>query len=188
VVDQNYVLPVVVVKDPFHWMVSNCRHEYFLWDHEENHCPNLVDYREEEVLVPVSFEVRYGRETRRYDSLVKLWNSWYGEYVEKSSLYPVVFVRFEDLIFHSEYVIGELCECIGGDEVERIMEGFEYLEESAKSQGIHAGANAFLGALQRYGDPEKRLEGWTVRDWEYARKVLDEDLMKKFGYNFPSWQ
>ncbi len=42
-VKQDNVLPVVIIKDPYHWMGSMCRHPYgAMWIHSERHCPNLV--------------------------------------------------------------------------------------------------------------------------------------------------
>ena len=183
--NHSWVLPVVIIKDPYHWMVSNCRHAYFLYENDKDHCPNVVDWNNTKEKIPTSFSVPYAKEKRRYSSLVHLWNSWYQEYEQQSALYPVIFIRFEDLLFYSEYVIRELCGCIGG-EPPRTLGGFHFLEESAKKVGAHAGANGFLDALLRYGNPDKRLEGWTIRDWEYARDYLDRNLMEKFSYRFPS--
>lgn len=39
----NHILPIVVVKDPYTWMTSMCRHTYAArWFHGPEHCPNLI--------------------------------------------------------------------------------------------------------------------------------------------------
>jgi hypothetical protein len=190
--NHSQVLPVVVIKDPFHWTVSNCRHEYFLWDHDDDHCPRVtLELNDEEAEVgeppkPNSFNIAFPKEKKHYISLIHLWNSWNLEYEQQSTLYPIVYIRFEDLLLHTEHVIGSLCKCMGGDLHDST--NFYYLEESAKGYSdVHSGANGFLESMIRYGNPVKRLEGWTYNDWKYAMDHVDERLMKKFGYRFPSW-
>ena len=185
----TWVLPVVIIKDPFHWMVSNCRHEYFLWDHDENHCPNVVLTNEEGDTIPNQFDVEFAKEKRHYTSLIHFWNEWYQEYIEQMGNYPLVYIRFEDLVFHTEYVIRSLCDCIGGVPPLDPTKGFMYLEESAKSYAkVHAGASGFVDAMLRYGNPDRRLEGWTEADYQYVMNHLDEELMAKFGYKYPEWK
>jgi hypothetical protein len=183
----TWVIPVVVVKDPFHWMVSNCRHEYFLWEHDEDHCPNVTVAGKDGSVVPNSFTVNFAKETRHFTSMVHFWNEWYGEYNAQSELYPLLYIRFEDLVFHTKYVIRSLCDCIGGSPPSGRRD-FMYLEESAKNYAkVHAGASGFVDAMLRYGNPKKRLEGWTYLDYAYAMDHLDEELMTKFGYKYPGW-
>jgi hypothetical protein len=183
----TWVLPVVIVKDPMHWMVSNCRHEYFLWEHDELHCPNVTVMNEAGEIVPNEFDVDFAKEKRHFTSLVHFWNEWYGEYNQQSGLYPLVYIRFEDLVFHTEYVIRSLCDCIGSSAPEDHDE-FMYLEESAKNYAkVHAGASGFVDAMLRYGNPDRRLDGWTKMDYDYAMDNLDEELMNKFGYQYPEW-
>merc|ERR1719148_665931 len=39
-ITQTNVLPVVTIKDPYHWMGSMCRHSYAAnWWHDDKHCP-----------------------------------------------------------------------------------------------------------------------------------------------------
>ena len=183
----TWVMPVVIIKDPFHWMVSNCRHEYFLWEHDELHCPNVTAVNERGEVVPNSFEVGFAKETRHYTSLVHFWNEWYREYLAQSKNYALVYIRFEDLVFHTEHVIRSLCDCIGGNPHEDHPD-FMYLEESAKNYAkVHAGASGYVDAMLRYGNPKKRLEGWTREDYSYALEKLNGELMETFGYRFPDW-
>ena len=183
----TWVMPVVIVKDPFHWMVSNCRHAYFLWEHDDFHCPNVTVMGEDGRVVPNSFVVNFAKETRHLTSLVHFWNEWYGEYNDQSASYPLVYIRFEDLVFHTEFVVRSLCDCIGGTAPSE-HPAFVYLEESAKSYAkVHSGASGFVDAMLRYGNPDMRLEGWTAIDYKYAMENLDGELMSKFGYLYPDW-
>ncbi|KAL3823203.1 hypothetical protein ACHAXA_003482 [Cyclostephanos tholiformis] len=134
------VLPVVLIRNPYGWMKSMCRHPYTAtWNgmHEdEATCPRLKLSEgggEEEVggkddigggggYVPV--DVKYGSGTSRYRSLGHLWNDWYGEYFygdnERNSTrdtrapFPRLIIRFEDVIFYPYEVTRQVCECAGG--------------------------------------------------------------------------
>ena len=140
---QEYVLPAVVIKDPYTWMTSMCRHSYNAnWIHVSDHCPNLIA-NEDDVkkfskimsvgdIVPVN--VRYNNENiTHHKSLANLWNDYYLEwYIEAK--FPRLIVRFEDLLFRAEHVIGKVCYCAGG----KIKDSFEYLAETAKKGDVHA--------------------------------------------------
>ena len=181
-VNQTAVFPTVIIKDPYHWIISQCRHKYStLWEHDSEHCPNIVSWRSE---TPTNVHVKYAMETRDYNTFVGMWNEWYGEYENHSSLYPIAYVRFEDILFHAVTVVNALCRCVGG---RRRRGPFKYVEDSAKNSKFHPGSNGLLNAMIRYGDPKKRLEGWSKEDWEYARDHLDQKLMNKYGYSRPAW-
>ena len=180
-------MPVVIIKDFFHWSVSHCRHEYFLWEHDEMHCPNVTAVTVDGRVVPNSFDVGFAKEKREFTSMVHFWNEWYGEYLDKRGEYPLIYIRFEDLVFHTEYVIRSLCDCIGCEAPDDTTE-FVYLVESAKEYAkVHSGLSGFVEAMIRYGNPDKRLEGWTHADFNYARMNLDRRLMQTFGYEYPYW-
>lgn len=165
------------------WSVSQCRHRYFtIWEHDEAHCPAIVDWKTGS---PNDVFVKYALTHKMYDTLVEMWQEWYTEYEEQSTIFPLAYLRFEDILFHAEHVVDTVCKCVGG---RRRRGPFKYLEASAKQKGTHEGANGLVSAIIRYGNPGKRLEGWTKGDWEYAKDHLDQSLMKKYGYSFPDWQ
>ena len=90
-------------------------------------------------------------------------------------------VRFEDLMFHAEETVAQMCHCSGGT----LGKKFRYVEESAKGDGgPHAGSAGFLASLITYGNRTLRMEGILTdkNDLEYARKELDKELMEIFGY------
>lgn len=106
-----------------------------------------------------------------------MWNKWYEEWEEQT--FPHLTTRFEDLLFHGEAVTRAACDCVGGV----FTDDFQYVEESAKrTVGVHKGANGLVKAMLQYGDPSKRLTGFTDRDRRYASKSMDTELMNKYNY------
>jgi hypothetical protein len=77
-VNKTNVMPIVVVRDPYSWMQSMCKHKYASeWQHFER-CPNLVpsamdrfNFTElsEADTVPVS--IHYPDVKEEWDSLVR---------------------------------------------------------------------------------------------------------------------
>lgn len=178
------VLPVVTIKDPYTWMGSMCRHNYSAnWQHVKEHCPNLVandidrkKWKHIPDIVPVN--VRYSTENAtHHDSLVGLWNDWYGEWYEAS--FPRLIVRFEDMLFHPESVVAQVCQCAGGE----MKESFSFTVGSAKgATDAHQGSSGMAAAMIRYGDPKARIADFTETDLTYAEKIMNMDVMKAFNY------
>lgn len=189
---QTNVLPVVTIKDPYHWMGSMCRHSYAAnWFHSEKHCPNLIadknDVGHQTIGLqdegkPIKVKVRFQPTViPEYESLAGLWNDWYGDYIAVDS-FPRLIIRFEDLLFHLEEVMTQVCECAGGS----VNADLSLISSSAKGDtGPHSGASGLMSAIKRYGHEEKRVEGMNEPDLEYARKVLNVDMMEAFGYSYP---
>ena len=179
-----------------------CRHSYEArWRHVPEHCPNLVPNEVDKKLnrrmkvgvgtipIRVKFATKHiGKEPMpnpknktfvTYDSLVDMWNTWYNQYL--NATFPRLMVRFEDLIFHAEETISQICTCGGGT----MKRQFRYVEDSAKGQGgPHQGSAGFLASLVTYGNKTLRMEGILTdrRDIEYAREHLDRSLMELFSY------
>jgi hypothetical protein len=111
--------------------------------------------------------VKYALEMRRYESLLDMWSSWYSEW--ESMTFPALHTRFED--------------CVGGV----FTDDFQYVEDSAKPNTVkvHKGSNGLVSAMIQYGDPTKRLVGFTERDMAYAAQAMNTDLMEKYGYSPP---
>ncbi|KAL3822480.1 hypothetical protein ACHAXA_006908 [Cyclostephanos tholiformis] len=180
-IKQGDFFPVVLIKDPYTWMGSQCRHKYAtFWGHDDEHCPNLVRWKITDAIVPSEVRVKFALEMKMFDSLLDIWNKWYQEW--ESMTFPHIITRFEDLLFHGEEVTRKACECVGGV----FAEEFQYVEDSAKKAvGVHKGANGLVMAMLHYGDPTKRLTGFTDRDRIYADKFVDYELMKKYHYPKP---
>jgi hypothetical protein len=180
-VEQTHVLPVVTIKDPYHWMGSMCRHSYAAsWPHgRKAGCPNLVLSDSK----PTKVEVGYRPNNKgMYESLVGMWNDWYGDYLAIDE-FPRLIVRFEDLLFHLEDVLTEVCECGGGTLINH-EDGIVLNEKNAK-ENHNNGSNGLLGAILRYGHDDLRTEHFTEEDINYAKKALNKDMMELFGYKYP---
>jgi hypothetical protein len=195
-IQAQYMFPAVMVRDPYKWMTSMCRHAYGAsWRHVDEHCPNLVpnevDAAEEErrtrkvQLTPtggVPVDVEYADFTVHHDTLVGFWNDWYGQYANVT--WPRLLVRFEDLIFYPVEVTKTVCECAGGQL--NPNKPFQFIVESAKHGNKAHGKErtGYIDALVKYGTEAGRYRGYDPADLEYARKYLDPDLMAKFRYKF----
>jgi hypothetical protein len=191
-VEQTHVLPVAIIKDPFHWMGSMCRHSYAAnWGHDPLHCPNLVpsevDIGKRGITVssksiPVTVAFQQDKKTQ-YDSLLDLWNKWYGEYLEIKE-FPRLIIRFEDLLFHLEETVTEICHCAGGTVI-NAENGIHLKNEAAKKGNAHGGSNGLLSAISRYGSKQHRLGTMTTNDIQHANENANSELMKLFHYNYP---
>ena len=185
----NYanVMPIVMIRDPFFWMQSQCHHNYGAqWLHTSDHCPNLVPnqvdfklYHFPKGTIPVRIKYDFG--LRKWDSLVHLWTLWYQQYF-KDADYPRLLVRFEDFVFYPKQVTEQICACAGG--TTREGKDFQYQMESAKTGPGHGKArNSWVSAMIRYGSPgPHRLKGFTEQDLRLADKTLDLDLMQTLSY------
>ncbi|KAL7570956.1 hypothetical protein ACA910_002584 [Epithemia clementina (nom. ined.)] len=186
----QYTFPVVMVRDPYKWMQSMCRHPYGAhWLHDvvdTSHCPNLVA-RAANPAKGVSERasdvwVKYANFTKSHDSLVGFWNDWYQAYLDAS--FPFLLVRFEDLIYHPRAVVQRACECAGG----KLRQKFRYIVDSAKrgvaAHGAMSQRTSYLDALSRYGTAHGRYKGFHPVDLEYAKQHLDPNIMKMLAYPF----
>lgn len=132
-IEQTDFLPIVMIKDPITWMSSMCRHQYeSRWIHPPKHCPNLVpnryDRRRKSGVGTITLKVKFAtkhignepipdnknRTFVNYTSLVDMWNVWYKDWHDVS--FPRLMVRFEDLLFHAEDVVSQVCACGGGED------------------------------------------------------------------------
>lgn len=186
-VSQANFLAAVVVKDPYPWMESMCRHKYEAnWRHFQGHCPNLVPISAAEKNTldgeeSVEIRIRY-RPTNvtHHESLAHLWNKWYQDYVDAD--FPRLMIRFEDLLFHAEEVVTKVCNCGGG-----VMRdgGFKYIKKPAKAGPAHQGSSGLLKSLAKYGDASNRLKSFTTPDLDFAKSVINKDIMRLFKYAEP---
>ena len=197
-IEHAHFLPIVMIKDPITWMASMCRHPYEArWRHTKEHCPNLVPNKYDkgrrpgkgEMGIRVKFATQHigdepipdrsNKTFVHYDSLVDLWNTWYQQW--QDAKFPRLMVRFEDLMFHAEETVSQVCTCGGGT----MKRKFRYVEDSAKGQfGPHEGSAGFLASMVTYGNSTLRMKGILkeTADLDYARKHLSKDLMDTFGY------
>ena len=172
--DQESVLPVVVIKDPLTWIVSMCRNPYAArWKRGPDiPCPSLVHLDDHTKTYEVDVAFKKDRHSQ-YSSLVDFWNTWYLSWFDQT--FPFLMVRYEDLLFRPEKVIGGICRCGGGV----MNEEFHTVEESAKNR---SNAYGHSDAMARYGNATKRTEKFTTVDRRYFDGAVDGGLMEMFHY------
>ena len=180
---QNHTLPLVIIKDPYFWMGSMCRHSYeAVWD-DVDRCPNLVKGNTSKTY-PITVRYKKGKKPWEYKSLADFWNVWYGNYLSKMEEFPILMIRYEDLLFHTEEVITKVCECGGGRLSEETKaKGINLSVDSAKDGYNHEESNGLLNAMMRYGHANKRFENMNEYDLRYAKTTIRADLMEIFGYS-----
>ena len=171
-----------------------CRQSYSAsWRRVNEHCPNLVlnevDYKHNIMGDPATGRVKVrvvykATNITDHDTIIGLWNDWYGDYVAIKD-FPRIIVRYEDILFHTTEVVHEICKCAGGTLTK--TEPVSLMVDSAKgSDGAHAGSNGLLSAILRYGNPTARIEGMTKDDLDFAGSHLRKDLMSIFQYQYAS--
>lgn len=193
--NKTNVLPVALIRDPYSWMQSMCRHPYAArWLHNEHHCPILIPtdhdllHHEDEIhnasAVPVT--VGYPVKPAEFPSVAHFWSQWYNEYKEAN--YPRLIVRFEDLIFHPQELLSTVCACAGAvpKPDEDGITAFRYVVGEGKwGSSVHKGSSNLISAMIRYGTDSGRLHSLTMDDLNYAHEHLDPELLRIFQYASP---
>lgn len=187
--NKTATLPVVLVRDPYHWMQSMCDHPYAAhWPHsKQRRCPNLIGNKQDKHRhrgKPIPAHIHYSREfLAKFPSLAHIWKEYYSQYNVAS--YPRLIVRYEDMIFQPQQIMKEVCECAGGK-----MKGkkFSFRVDNAKTGRGHGKQekNGLLSAIVKNGDSARRVKGLTSEDLRYADTALGADLMRPFHYERPS--
>lgn len=170
------ILQIVLIRDPFHWVASVCQSNRFK---DTEACQDMTADGEHFTLKGLWVrrdEEKKGRKTQKnYDSFIDLWNKWHDEQSKVS--HPQLMIRYEDLIFHAEEVVENVCRCGGG----RMMEHFTY-----KTDSNNLSVGAFLAdSMISYGKVMGRIERFSTEEVAQARENLDNDLMRKFRYAYP---
>ena len=216
-------LPVVAIRDPYTWMQSMCRQNYAAqFEHSKSECPNIIPYPADKEAHPrfkkmkyVPVNVKYSTDYRvHYDSLAHLWNDWYENYIEfneheheheheheydkhatmKEPSFPFLIVRMEDLVFHAQTVVPQLCECAGaefkgagGKNGKGEGEIKHYARVANDNSGIDVSKGHDTGLLRsiiKYGNFTNRRKGYPKFQLEAAKEILDSRLMNLLAYPY----
>lgn len=192
-IQQEHVLPIIMIRDPFNWMQSMCRSEYAAhWKKTKVHCPNLVPtthdiekfHRDGIRTVNDTFNVTVKFDTNQilhWQSLIHLYNDWYQQYYTDAT-YPRLILRFEDMLLHAPTIVHMIGTCAGVDNVTLAMRPFKYQIQSAKGHGSHTD---FFKAILKSGDTQTRIKNMTTEDIKFAMTHLDPELMKVMQYRMP---
>jgi hypothetical protein len=193
------VLPVVLVRHPYDWFKSMCEQPYGAhWVDRDGRnvqffsdsflCPGLVHKYSESGGIDGNdtypMTVEYGSGMQEYESIAHLYNRWNRAWFDTLSV-PRLVVRMEDLIFHPQKVVPEICHCAGGT---LLHNNIQVPLESAKQDqaGHRAKRTTFLKAVVKYGNL-RTWERFPIQDHVAARAVLDKELIDNFHYQHPDW-
>lgn len=112
--------------------------------------------------------------------MAHLWSSWYREYYESNM--PRIFIRYEDLLFHTETVVDSIRQCVGA---EWKSDTFQWQAAPAKTHPYFAkfkAPSSLVSAIIKYGSEEGRWGTMNQDDREFARHNIDDYLVRKFHY------
>jgi hypothetical protein len=183
-VDQRDVLPIIITRDPYHWLQSMCKSPYAAhWKKTKDHCPNLVptpddlkrfqkELKESNNTFPVTV-VFSKDQIMSWPSLAHLYSAWYQQYVNAD--YPHIIVRFEDMLWQAEYVLQQIATCLGTV----VNTPLAYQTKSAKA---HGSGTDYLKAIFKSGNRTLRERNLTDDDKEYAALHFDHDLLQLLNY------
>ncbi|MGK3743581.1 MAG: hypothetical protein ACI90V_010440 [Bacillariaceae sp.] len=135
-----------------------------------------------------------------YDSLAHLWNEWYLHYIEfennndndnednikmKRPSFPFLVVRMEDLVFHGQTVVPQLCECAGAKFLGGQIKHHASIANNNHGIEQTGGHNAgLLRSVIKYGNFTNRRNGYPKFQLEAAHDILDSRLMKLLSYSY----
>jgi hypothetical protein len=187
-IQQEDVLPIIMIRDPFHWMQSMCKSPYAAhWKKTRLHCPNLVPtehdlqrFGPELAATNHTFNVTVHFDTNQvihWKSLIDLYNDWYLQYFINAT-YPRLIVRFEDMLLHAPTILQVIGRCVGVD----ASSTFKFQVNSAKQHGSHTD---FMSALLKSGNRDARVRNMTSEDIQFAVQNLDPYLMETMQYQMP---
>jgi hypothetical protein len=133
--------------------------------------------------VNVTYEMAELQYSDVYPSLADWWSEWIAAYVDSPT--PRLLIRFEDLLFHAEYVMAQIIECAHGslDSGTDMSFAASQSSSSALSSGLlkpydykltkaktHGRSTDFIGAILKYARHDtKRSGGMTAQDLAFAR-------------------
>jgi hypothetical protein len=179
-ISKDDILPVITIRHPWTWMQSMCKNPYSArWPHYGK-CPNLL---QPDGVSWNNVTVKYGAASDHYQSLAHLWNDWYRQY-DTETTYPWIMIRMEDLVFHTQSTVQQVCACAGGEM--RTDRPFQYVADSAKKDSPgHDTTTGYAQAWIKYSKPLAVQAGFAKDDYEAALTALNAELMDKFGYHHP---
>mmetsp|Transcript_49853 Transcript_49853/g.120803 ORF Transcript_49853/g.120803 Transcript_49853/m.120803 type:complete len:463 (+) Transcript_49853:229-1617(+) len=186
------VFTVTVVRDPMTWMQSMCRQSYTAqFDHDDSTCPNIIPYPEDIKAHPRYGKMKYmpvhakfdGGLYIKYESLAHMWNLWYKAYLSSDDDFPRLIVRLEDLVFHAETIIPQICTCAGGTHKAEFVHSSTVQNQNIgiDTSNVHEG---LYRSIVRYGTTRNRRKGYPPFQLDAIKDILDPSMMDVFGYPY----
>eukprot|EP01084_Bolivina_argentea_P303977 524913_1 len=193
------VLLLFIIKDPLTWIKSMCHHPYDVTLRDMNgeiiFGRDIVEGIYENDTLSTCINGTYRMDTyltkQWGDGMnhTKEWNSfeqYYNEYYMKpfqldeiinnnqkyNFEYAFVMIRFEDLLFNTEIIIKQLCQCVNG-----------FVDEFETYGIFKEGASQREEALKKYL-PKNRYNNYTQVQLSFIQRNIDHLLLNIFEYQF----
>lgn len=210
-VPKEYVMPIVVIRDPLTWMQTMCRAPYLVESYvlvrgdepisqdqplssvrrRLADCPSLTRGNPA-VQIPAMMS------NMSWPTLLHLWKDWYNDYIRSNQ--PYLMVRWEDLVFRPRDVVNVIRHCTGAIWKES---SFVHVVDQAKWEHVRelGPQSNWISAMIKHAHPPRRWRRLTAADWNLARSILyweasnaseaDEgdrmpwSLVRRFHYQLP---
>merc|ERR1712187_1101531 len=112
-------------------------------------------------------------EGEEFQSLAHLWSDFIMEYMDAK--FPLLVVRYEDLLYDPESLIGAICTCLGGQAKQG--EEFNILESAAKWGAGHGDYGNNRSQVSRYAQDAIRLRlELDEEDQRFLRKAINQRI------------
>merc|ERR1712014_101398 len=119
-------------------------------------------------------QTKGNHEGEEFQSLAHLWSDFIMEYMDAT--FPLLVVRYEDLLYDPVSLIGAICTCLGGKANEG--EKFNILESAAKWGAGHGDYGNNRSQVGRYERDAIRLRRELVEeDRQLLRQAIDERIL-----------
>ena len=182
---------IVIIKDIYTWIKSMCNNNYdfkYYTSEWELHCPKQVNETELE-WIPESRGSMDNSITNTsngyFPNMIKVWNLFYHQWISTidQSKYPVLIVRFEDLLLRPVPLVKKLCRCFGYNEL--IDDDVFVPSAAAKDHsfmGVNFKSNDRLSAMEKYADPLYRFKDFEAYDLTFIDRHVNRTIMDIFNY------
>jgi len=178
----GHALPIVIIQDPVYWMSSMCQYDgSVIWNKADDRCPNII---------PNEYDVGFNPDGTvgvavgdiQFSSLIDMWNKYYGQWMDDDSI-PRLIVRLEDLLFHADHVVKDICQCAGWE----VRENFQFIDLDTAGKDLDVIDDDVISAMSRHGSKNER-DGVILYENEriFVQNETRKDLMTNFRY--PSFQ
>lgn len=100
-----------------------------------------------------------------------------GHQILKAIKVPVIFVRFEDVLFSPGTVVNYLCDCVGG----LVRKNIHIAQDKSKK---HGKSRTRQEALKVYSNVNYRFDRFDDENLKFIKQHVDQSLLHDFGYYF----
>jgi hypothetical protein len=161
---KNDVLIITLSKNPYSWLLS-------LFDHPYHINEKQIDF-EKFLLIPWE---TVGRENspKQFVNPIEMWNQKNKSYIESKKSFPIMNIRYEDLLANPSKIIDNISEHF---KIQKRFDNFKNLTQSAKKSWKD------FNYYQTYYLNEKWRDKLSDKSISIINKYIDEGLMEYFSY------